>query len=143
MTNTQTTTETPSTAPQQSPGLMGSLAPITLMVLVFYFLIIRPQQKRESKRRNLVASVKKGDRLLTASGIIGVLHKTVGEKEISLEVAENVRIRMLKNSITDVLEKDSSTEESESENETKKPVRKISPPSGRNKPLEKNKNVKK
>ncbi|MDR2158162.1 MAG: preprotein translocase subunit YajC [Holosporaceae bacterium] len=110
MTNTQTTTTSPATTVQQQPSLLGSLTPILLMVLVFYFLIMRPQQKREAKRRNLVNSVKRGDRVLLSSGIIGILHKIIGEKEVSLEVSENVRIRVLKNSIAEILEKGSDLE---------------------------------
>jgi preprotein translocase subunit YajC len=83
------------------------MTPILLMVLVFYLLILRPQQKRESKRRDLINSMKRGDRILVGGGIIGVLHKVIGEKEISVDLAEGVRIRVLKNSVTDVLEKNS------------------------------------
>ncbi|MDR0677883.1 MAG: preprotein translocase subunit YajC [Holosporaceae bacterium] len=94
-------------ASQQQPGLVGALTPIILMVLVFYFLIIRPQQKKETKRRSLVNSVKKGDKVVTSCGIIGVLHKIIGEKEVSVEISDGVRIRMLKDSIAEVLGKDS------------------------------------
>jgi preprotein translocase subunit YajC len=109
MTTTQTTKTVAPSAPNQQaqPGLLGSMAPIILMMLVFYLLIMRPQQKKEAKRRALVNSVKKGDKILTASGIIGVLHKIVNDKEVSLEISENVRIRVLKSAITDVLGKNS------------------------------------
>ncbi|MCR5224990.1 MAG: preprotein translocase subunit YajC [Alphaproteobacteria bacterium] len=94
---------------------MGSLAPIALMILVFYFLIMRPQQKREAKRRELINSVKRGDKVVTASGIIGVVHKIVSETEVSLEVSEGVRIRVLKNAISEVLAKSASIDEVKSE----------------------------
>jgi preprotein translocase subunit YajC len=68
---------------------------------------MRPQQKREAKRRELINSIKKGDRVLTSCGIIGVAHKIVSEKEVSLEISENVRIRILRSSITEILEKNS------------------------------------
>ncbi|MDR0631727.1 MAG: preprotein translocase subunit YajC [Holosporaceae bacterium] len=100
---------------QSPPGVLGSLTPIMLMVLVFYFLIMRPQQKREAKRRDLVNSIKKGDKILTTSGVIGILHKVISEKEISVEISEGVRIRMLKNSIADVLEKGSDLGKEETE----------------------------
>ncbi|MDR1561001.1 MAG: preprotein translocase subunit YajC [Holosporaceae bacterium] len=113
MKNQQNITTTSQTAaPMSSPeGLMGALSPIILMVLVFYFLIIRPQQKREAKSRELVNSIKKGDKIVTTSGIIGVVHKIVSDKELSLEIAENVRIRMVKNSVTQVLENNATLEE--------------------------------
>jgi preprotein translocase subunit YajC len=124
MTTQTTTTQPAAPVNPQQPGLLGSLTPIALMVLVFYFLIMRPQQKREANRRELIASAKKGDRIVTTGGIIGVFHKAVGEKEISLEIAENVRIRVLKDSVTGVLEKgsgknfeDSSDKDSEKSSE--------------------------
>ena len=85
------------------------------MILVFYFLIMRPQQKREAKRRELINSVKRGDKVVTASGIIGVVHKIVSETEVSLEVSEGVRIRVLKNAISEVLDKSACVEETKAE----------------------------
>jgi preprotein translocase subunit YajC len=116
----------------QQQGLMGAFTPIILMLLAFYFLIIRPQQKREDKRQDLVKSIKKGDKILMASGIIGILHKVVNEKEISLEISENVRIRMLKSAIADVLEKNSKLENEDENNDT---------PASNNKTIEKSKKV--
>jgi preprotein translocase subunit YajC len=126
----QTTTQhsAPVNQPPQQPGLLGSLAPIALMLLVFYFLIMRPQQKRESKRRELIASAKKGDKVLISGGIIGTLHKVVNEKELSLEIAENVRIRVLKDAVTNVLEKgtDLGKEEPKTDESDNKPAAKAS-----------------
>ena len=116
MTNTTSTTTQQTQCPTTQAGsLMGSLAPIALMILVFYFLIMRPQQKREAKRRELINSVKRGDKVVTASGIIGVVHKIVSETEVSLEVSEGVRIRVLKNAISEVLAKSASIDEVKSE----------------------------
>jgi preprotein translocase subunit YajC len=129
MTNTQSTTTLPATNQQQQPGLMGSMTPILLIVLVFYFLIMRPQQKREAKRRDLVNSVKKGDKILLSCGVIGVLHKIVNEKEVSVEIAENVRIRVLKNSVAEILDKGSELGKEDSADQipsTKSPSRKPS-----------------
>lgn len=107
MNNTTTSTAAPASAPaaNQSGGMLASLAPILLMVLCFYFLIMRPQQKREAKRQALVNSAKRGDRVLTSSGIIGIVHKLVNDKEVSLEIAEGVRIKIVKSAIVDILEK--------------------------------------
>ena len=117
MTNTVTTTQQAACPMGQAGSLMGSLMPIALMILVFYFLIMRPQQKREAKRRELINSVKRGDKVVTASGIIGVVHKIVSETEVALEVSEGVRIRVLKNAITEVLAKTALKDESEEKSE--------------------------
>jgi preprotein translocase subunit YajC len=101
--------------------------PIALMILVFYFLIMRPQQKREAKRRELVNSVKKGDHVLISSGIIGTLHKIINDKEVSLEISDGVYVRILKNSIVEVFEKGPEAgkiETDESETVRKSKVRK-------------------
>jgi preprotein translocase subunit YajC len=113
MTNSQTTTIPPATPNPQQQGMVGSLIPFVLIILVFYFLMFRPQQKQEAKKRSLLASLKKGDKVVTSGGIMGVLHKIVNEKEISLEISENVRIRILKSSVMEVLEKNSQLETEE------------------------------
>ncbi|MDR2766213.1 MAG: preprotein translocase subunit YajC [Holosporaceae bacterium] len=111
MANTQSTsTPTPPSA-GTTGGLIGSMTPILLMVLAFYFLILRPQQKRDAKSRELVNSLKKNDKVVTGSGIIGVVHKVVGDQELSLEISEGVRVRMMKSSVVRVLGKDSSDNE--------------------------------
>ncbi|MDR1361653.1 MAG: preprotein translocase subunit YajC [Holosporaceae bacterium] len=84
-------------------NLASSLMLPFLILVAFYFLLMRPQQKRETKRRNMVNSLKRGDRVVTAGGILGSIHKIIGEKEVSLEVAEGVRLRMLKSAVGEVL----------------------------------------
>jgi len=74
------------------------------MLLAFYFLLMRPQQKREAKRRELINSAKRDDRVLTSSGIVGRIHKVLNEKEISLEISDGVRIRILKTAVSEILE---------------------------------------
>ncbi|MDR0968837.1 MAG: preprotein translocase subunit YajC [Holosporaceae bacterium] len=113
---TQTTTTTPPANEAAKPaGLMGSLTPIVLMFLAFYFLIMRPQQKREAKRRETINAVKRGDKVVTAGGVLGTVHKIVTEKEISLEISEGVRVRVLKSSVAEVLEKGSDLGKEETE----------------------------
>ncbi|MDR3151711.1 MAG: preprotein translocase subunit YajC, partial [Holosporaceae bacterium] len=90
-------------SPEQQHNLMSSLMLPFLILIAFYFLLMRPQQKRDARRKNMVNSLKRGDRIVTAGGIIGSVHKIVGEKEISMEVADGVRIRVLKSSVAEVL----------------------------------------
>lgn len=91
----------------QQPSMLNSLLPICLVMLVFYFLMIRPQQKREDKKRAMLSALKKGDKVVTLGGIIGTIHKVVSDSEISLEIAEGVNIRVLKASVGEVLDKNS------------------------------------
>lgn len=121
----------------QIAGTLGAFAPILLMIVFFYFLILRPQQKREAARRALVNSAKKGDKVVTSSGLIGTVHKIVSDEEVSLEVAENVRVRILKNSIANILDKKSDlgiviAGDGEKEKKTKKKKADISPESEEN-----------
>lgn len=69
--------------------------------VVFYFFIIRPQSKKQKEIQQKVESMKKGDKIVTSSGIIGVLH-TIDDDSVLVEVGSNVKIRMLKSAITDV-----------------------------------------
>lgn len=108
MNNTQTTTAVPNQQGTQSPSIIGSFAPILIMILAFYFLMIRPQQKREAKKKDMLSKLRKGDKVVTASGIIGTVHKVVSDDEVSFEVAEGVRIRILRSAITNVVDKSSS-----------------------------------
>ena len=86
-------------------GILGSMMPLLLMLFAFYFLLMRPQQKRDAKRREMINAVSRGDKVVLTSGIIGTVHKIIGDNQISLEVSENVRIRVLKNAISEVLGK--------------------------------------
>lgn len=108
MNSTQTTTGTNPPMSNQPPSFMASFTPILLMIFVFYFLMIRPQQKRENKKRAMQDSLKRGDKIVTLSGIIGTVHKVISKDEISVEIAEGVRIRMLKSSVAELLDKNSS-----------------------------------
>lgn len=108
MNNTQTTTAVPNQQGTQSPSVIGSFAPILVMILAFYFLMIRPQQKREAKKKDMLSKLRKGDKVVTASGIIGIVHKVVSDDEVSFEISEGVRIRILRSAITSVVDKNSS-----------------------------------
>lgn len=130
MNNTQTTTSVPNQQGASAQSVIGSFAPILIMILAFYFLMIRPQQKREAKKKDMLSKLRKGDKVVTASGIIGTIHKVISEDEVSFEIAEGVRIRILKSAITNLIDKSSllgknSTEnESESDNPEDKSVEK-------------------
>ncbi|MBM4158678.1 MAG: preprotein translocase subunit YajC [Ignavibacteria bacterium] len=82
--------------------MLGSMLPFLLIIVVFYFLILRPQQKRQKERQRLLESIRKGDKVVTASGIIGTV-EGIEDKEILLKVAENVKIKMLRSAVTEIV----------------------------------------
>lgn len=79
-----------------------SLLPIVLIFGVFYFLLLRPQQKKMKSHQELLNNLRKGDRVTTSGGIIGVVQKTT-EKEVVLDVGDNVRLTFVKQMITEVI----------------------------------------
>lgn len=90
-------------APQQGGGLLDFL-PLIALVLVFYFMVMRPQQKRAKEMATMLAALQKGDEVATMGGVLGRVTK-VGESYISLEVAEGVELNVQKAAIQTVLPK--------------------------------------
>lgn len=78
------------------------LLPILLMFVIFYFLLFRPQQQRAKAHREMIAAVKRGDTIITSSGIIGKVTRVKDETEVEVEIAENTRVRILKGMIAEV-----------------------------------------
>ena len=79
-----------------------SIAPLILIFVVFYFLMIRPQQKRMRTLQNAIANVKKGDQVVTAGGLIGKVTR-VEEQHVELELGPNVRVRAVKSTLAEIL----------------------------------------
>jgi len=77
------------------PNLLIQMAPFLVMFAIFYFLVIRPQTAKQKKHQAFVSALKKGDRVLTNSGIFGTVDG-MNEKYIILEIANGVKIRLLK-----------------------------------------------
>jgi preprotein translocase subunit YajC len=82
-----------------------SLLPLVLIFVVFWFLLIRPQQKKMKQHREMIAAVRRGDRVLTAGGIIGTVTKVQGDSELQVEIAEGVRVKVARATISEVLAK--------------------------------------
>jgi preprotein translocase subunit YajC len=90
---------------QDLSGLMGSAGqflPLVLIFAVFYFLLIRPQQQRQKEMKSMLAALKRGDRVVTGGGILGVVQKTK-DNEVEIEIAPNVRVIVLRETITSVV----------------------------------------
>ena len=79
-------------------GMMGALLPLLLMFLVFYVLLIRPQQKRTKQHREFLNALKKGDEVMTSGGIYGKV-TGITENVVTLEVADKVRIKVQRSNI--------------------------------------------
>jgi preprotein translocase subunit YajC len=77
--------------------------PIILIFVVFYFLLIRPQQKKVKLHRQMVSALRRGDKVVTAGGLIGTVTKIISDTEAQVELAEGVRVRVVRHTITDVL----------------------------------------
>lgn len=88
----------------QQPGLLGPLPLLILMFVAFYFLLIRPQQKKQKQHAELVAGVKEDDEVITSGGILGVV-TGVSEHYAVIEISDNTEIKILKSSISQVVPK--------------------------------------
>jgi len=101
---------------------MLQLFPLVLIFIVFYFLLIRPQQSKMKAQREMLAGVKRGDRVVTGGGIIGLVTKVIGENELQVELAEGVRVRIIKQTITDILTRGESVRGAKDSEEDEKPL---------------------
>ena len=77
-------------------------APLLLIFVIFYFLLIRPQQQRVKTHQQMVESVRRGDTVVTAGGIVGKVAKVKDDGELMVEIADNVQVRVLKSTLTEV-----------------------------------------
>jgi preprotein translocase subunit YajC len=93
-----------------SPGIMN-FVPIIFMVVIFYFLIMRPQAKKQKVHQEFLAGLKRGDSVITASGIMGTI-EGLTEQFITLEISPGVRIKMLKSQVASPMNTESTTKAS-------------------------------
>ena len=112
---------------QAAGGAGGSdflvqLFPLVLIFIVFYFLLIRPQQAKMRQQREMLAGVKRGDRVVTGGGIIGLVTKVIGDNELQVELAEGVRVRIIKQTITDIVTRGESVRGGKESEEDEKPM---------------------
>jgi preprotein translocase subunit YajC len=82
--------------------LMSFLVPMSLVFLIFYFLMLRPQQKRVKQHQDLVKNLRRGDTVITSGGLIGKVTKVVDDDQIEVEIADDVRVRQLRSMVADV-----------------------------------------
>lgn len=87
-----------------APSLLGAFWPLLVMIPLFYFLLIRPQSKRNKELRDMLSKLAKGDEVLTTGGLAGKI-VGLGETFVTIEIADNVQAKIQKSSITSVLPK--------------------------------------
>ena len=95
-------------------GGFAFLIPLILIFVVFYFLLIRPQQKRMKEHQNMVANLRRGDRIVTGGGLVGSVSKVIDDNEIQVEIAEGVKVRVMRNTVQQVMNKSEPADKSQS-----------------------------
>ena len=84
---------------------LAGILPLLLIFVVFYFLLIRPQQKKLKDHKKMISDLKKGDRVVTQGGIIGSIHYVKDDGTLSVEIADNVNVKVAKGMIADIAAK--------------------------------------
>ena len=82
--------------------MITSLLPFVLIFVIMYFLILRPQQKRAKQHQEMVKNVRRGDTVITNGGLIGKVTKVIDDDQIEIEIADDVRIRQMRQMVSDV-----------------------------------------
>lgn len=81
------------------------LMPILLMIVIFYFLLFRPQQQRMKEHKAKMAALRRGDTVITSGGIIGKVTKLINDSEVEVEIAADTKVRVIRSTLSDVLNK--------------------------------------
>jgi preprotein translocase subunit YajC len=82
--------------------VLMQLAPFGIILIIMYFLILRPQQQRAKAQQDMISNIRRGDTVVTNGGLIGKVTKTIDDSEIEIEIAPNVRVRQSRVAIADV-----------------------------------------
>lgn len=87
------------------PSVFMQLVPLLLIFVVFYFLLIRPQQKKAKEHRTMLEALRRGDRIVTGGGMVGKITRVDGDEHLIVEIAEGVRVRVMRGTVMTVLSK--------------------------------------
>ena len=79
--------------------------PLILIFVIFYFFLIRPQQKRAKDHKSMVAALKRGDEVVTSGGIVGKVERILGEDKLDLSISDNVTVQVVQSTIQSILNK--------------------------------------
>jgi len=91
-------------AAAQQPSMLASFIPLILIFLIFYFLLIRPQQKKQKEHKILLDSIQRGDEILSSGGILGKVIKVDNDK-LTVEIAKGVNVSIIRSTVADVIKK--------------------------------------
>lgn len=84
---------------------IGSFIPLILIFVIMYFLMIRPQQQQRKAHEAMIGALRRGDQVITSGGFIGKITKVKDEDEVEVELADGVRVRVVRNTIAKVVSK--------------------------------------
>ena len=85
---------------------IAQFIPLILIFVIFYFFLIRPQQKRVKDHKAMVASLKRGDEIITSGGIIGTIERIMEDDRIEVVIGENTKVQIIRSTITSLLKKE-------------------------------------
>jgi preprotein translocase subunit YajC len=86
-------------ATPQQPGMLEALFPFVIMFVILYFVLLRPQMRKQKEHQSFITALKRGDEVITATGILGRI-EGLTEQFVTLEIAEGVRVKMLRSQIS-------------------------------------------
>ena len=85
---------------------IAQFIPLILIFVIFYFFLIRPQQKRVKDHKAMVASLKRGDEIITSGGIIGTIDRVMEDDRIEVNIGDNTKVQIIRSTITSLLKKE-------------------------------------
>lgn len=103
-------------------GGMESLLPLVLIFVVFYFLLIRPQQKKAKVHREMLGNLRRGDRIVTNGGLVGNITRVPNDTELIVEIADGVKVRIMRGMIAESMAKSGPVASSKSKGKKKEEV---------------------
>ena len=87
-------------------GQFAQFIPLILIFVIFYFFLIRPQQKRVKEHKEMVQSLKRGDEVITSGGIIGIVDRVMEDDRIEVNIGGDIKVQIIRSTITSLLKKE-------------------------------------
>ena len=84
---------------------IGQFIPLILIFVIFYFFLIRPQQKKVKEHKQMVSALKRGDEVITAGGLVGRIEKIIGDDKAEVSISENVTVQVVQSTIQSLINK--------------------------------------